>query len=334
MLHGLSLLNELFCASIDAIFGSMFELSHLRCFVAVAEELHFGRAAARLNLTQSPLSRQIQLLEHALDVRLLDRTSRSVTLTRAGHNFLPEARRLLRLAEGAALAARRTAIGEEGTVTLGFTAASGYEFLPWLIQTLREKAPGIDLDLKEMVSADQLESLTAGRIDIGLIRPSYNRREFDSLCVVREPLVLAAPEGHPLATLPEVSITDLDQQPMVAYSPYEARYFYDLLATLFTSAGVRPRYAQHISQIHTILGLVKAGIGLALVPRAALNLGFQGVVLRPLAGGAHPIVELHAVWRPRNANPAMATVQTVLREIAGERRTRGQSPVCSPSAAG
>jgi len=175
--------------------------------------------------------------------------------------------------------------------------------------------------LKEMVSADQLDSLTSGRIDVGLIRPSYNRRELASLCVVREPLLLAAPEDHPLAAQQSVSVTDLDQQPMVAYSPYEARYFYDLLATLFATAGVRPRYAQHISQIHTIMGLVKAGIGLALVPRAALNLGFKGVVLRPIATDLHPVVELHAVWRPANANPAVEMLQRTLRMMAGDMRS-------------
>lgn len=301
---------------IDAIFGSMFELSHLRCFVAVAEELHFGRAAARLNLTQPPLSRQIQLLEHALDVRLLDRTSRSVALTRAGHNFLPEARRLLRLAEGAALAARRTASGEAGALTLGFTAASGYEFLPRLIKAFRAEAPDIDLVLKEMVSTDQFESLAAGRIDVGLVRPTFNRRELQSLCVVREPLMLAAPEEHPLATTPEVRLADLERHALVTYSPYEARYFYDLVATLFASAAITPHYTQHISQVHSILGLVKAGIGLALVPRAARNLGFDGVVLRPLDLDVGSIVELHAVWRPANANPAIATLHRTLNRLA------------------
>lgn len=295
----------------------MFELSHLRCFVAVAEELHFGRAAQRLNLTQPPLSRQVQLLEHALGVRLLERTSRSVTLTRAGANFLPEARRLLRLADGAALAARRTATGEEGSLTLGFTAASGYEFLPRLLQDVRARAPGLDLVLKEMVSSDQLESLAAGRIDVGLVRPSFNRREVTALCVVREPLMLAAPETHPLASVPEVSPADLDRQAMVTYSPYEARYFYDLAAAIFTQAGVTPHYVQHISQIHSILGLVKAGLGLALVPRAAGNLGFQGVVLRPIALPPRIIVELHAIWRPDNRNPALVTLRRSLEAVAG-----------------
>ncbi|MCJ8141919.1 LysR family transcriptional regulator [Ancylobacter sp. A5.8] len=290
----------------------MFELSHLRCFVAVAEELHFGRAAARLNLTQPPLSRQIQLLEHTLDVRLLDRTSRSVQLTRAGRSFLPEARRLLRLAEGAALAARRTASGEAGSLTLGFTAVSGYDFLPRLIKRLRAEAPDIDLVLKEMVSSDQFEALATGQIDVGLLRMTFNRHELQAVSVVREPLMLAAPEDHPLAGIEVVHLSDLAGQPFVAYSPYEARYFYDLVATLFAQSGLAPHYVQHISQIHTILGLVKAGLGVALVPRAARHLGFEGVVLKTVAMEPPALAELHAAWRASNINPAIATLRRTL----------------------
>ncbi|MFC5067257.1 LysR substrate-binding domain-containing protein [Flaviflagellibacter deserti] len=290
----------------------MFELGQLRCFVAVAEELHFGRAAARLNLTQPPLSRQIQLLEHALEVRLFERTSRSVTLTRAGQNFLPEARRLLRFADGAALAARRTARGEAGSINLGFTAASGYEFLPRLITSFRAVAPDVDLVLKEMVSADQIEALTAGRIDVGLIRPPFNRREFDSLCVVREPLILAVPADHPLASASKVRLSNLDRQPFITYSPYEARYFYDLLVTVFGEAGISPTYVQHISQIHSILGLVKAGLGLALVPAAAGNLHFEGVVLKDIEIAPARVVELHMAWRLANNNPAIATLTELI----------------------
>lgn len=291
----------------------MFELSQLRCFVAVAEELHFGRAARRLNLTQPPLSRQIQLLEHMLEVKLFDRTSRSVALTPAGATFLPEARRLLRLSEAAALSAKRTAGGQAGTVTIGFTAVSGYDYLPRLIAGFRKAAPDIDLILREMVSAEQIEALASGRIDLGLIRPPFSRIELHSRCVVREPLLLAAPAGHRLAKASSVSLADLDQQPLVTYSPYEARYFYDLLATIFTKAGIAPRYVQHISQIHSILGLVKAGLGLALVPQAATNLRFRGVVLRPIEVDAR-IVELHLAWRRSNANPSLPVL---LAEVPG-----------------
>lgn len=291
----------------------MFELSQLRCFVAVAEELHFGRAARRLNLTQPPLSRQIQLLEHMLEVKLFDRTSRSVALTPAGATFLPEARRLLRLSEAAALSAKRIAGGQAGTVTIGFTAVSGYDYLPRLIAGFRKAAPDIDLILREMVSAEQIEALASDRIDLGLIRPPFSRIELNSRCVVREPLLLAAPAGHRLAKASAVSLADLDQQPLVTYSPYEARYFYDLLATIFTKAGIAPQYVQHISQIHSILGLVKAGLGLALVPQAATNLRFRGVVLRPIEVDAR-IVELHLAWRRSNANPSLPVL---LAEVPG-----------------
>src|SRR5919206_4230100 len=148
---------------------SMFDLNQLRCFVTVAEELHFGRAAARLNMTQPPLSRQIQVLEHIIDAPLLERTSRSVRLTPAGRTFLPEARRILRLAESAVASTKRIARGEAGSIAIGFTAASGYSFLPRLITASRSRFPDVDLVLKEMVTADQLEALAAHRIDVGLL---------------------------------------------------------------------------------------------------------------------------------------------------------------------
>src|SRR6201996_6638813 len=126
-------------------FWSQFELRQLRCFVAAAEELHFGRAAARMNMTQPPLSRQIQLLEHVLGVKLLDRTSRLVKVTPAGRVFLLEARRILRLVESAALTSRRTASGESGTINMGFTAVSGYTFLPRLVSLCTARLPNVNL---------------------------------------------------------------------------------------------------------------------------------------------------------------------------------------------
>src|SRR5690242_13633333 len=137
----------------------MFEFSQLRCFVAVGEELHFGRAAQRLNMTQPPLSRQIQSLERILGVVLLERTSRSVRLTAAGRAFLIESQRILRLANSAALTTRRIASGTAGRVAIGFTAASGYSFLPSLVKLARTQLPDVDLTLRELVSGDQVEAL-------------------------------------------------------------------------------------------------------------------------------------------------------------------------------
>jgi DNA-binding transcriptional LysR family regulator len=153
--------------------GSMFELSQLRCFVAAAEELHFGRAAQRLNMTQSPLSRQIQLLERILDVTLLERTSRTVSLTPAGRVFLIEARRIVRLAESASLSARRVAKGDAGKVAIGFTAVSGYTLVPQIVAQARASLPNIELELREMVSTDQTDALLTGLIDIGFVRPRW-----------------------------------------------------------------------------------------------------------------------------------------------------------------
>lgn len=283
----------------------MYELSQLRCFVAVAEDLHFGNAAARLNMTQPPLSRQVQLLEHALDVRLLDRTSRSVSLTSTGRAFLPEARRILRLAEGAALAAKRVARGEAGSVTLGFTAGASYSFVPRLVSLASAELPDVDLVLKEMTTVDQMEALAFNRIDFGLVRLPIDRRGIEVVCVMREPLMVAVPHNHPLAAGRDFTIKDIDRQPFIMYSPTEGRYFYDLLASLFRAADVMPNYVQYISQTHTILALVSAGLGIALVPESAHSLHFDGVVLRPMRSAPKTFSELFLVSKKSNDNPAV-----------------------------
>jgi DNA-binding transcriptional LysR family regulator len=312
--------------------GSMFELAQLRCFVAVAEELHFGQAGVRLNMTQPPVSRQIQLLEHRLEVRLFDRTSRTVRLTPAGNRFLPEARRLLRLAEDATLIAQRTARGEFGAVTIGFTAVSGYHFLPMLLTALARLAPGIDPILMEMISADQLEALGAGRIDVGLVRPPFQRRDLHAQCAQREPLLLAVPDGHPLAEKATLSIQDLDAQPLIAYSPTESRYFHDLLAVIVREANILPRYVQYLSQIHSMLGLVDAGLGVALVPASAANLHFRNVVLRPIRIDPARLAEVHLVWRADNRNPAIAALRKVLAGLPGTDGAEAVAPGTRPAA--
>lgn len=291
----------------------MFELSQLRCFVAVAEELHFGRAAMRLNMTQPPLSRQVQLLERILGVVLLDRTSRSVRLTPAGRSFLIEARRILRLAESASLATRRIASGEAGRVAIGFTAASGYSFLPKLVELARERLPTVDLALREMVTGEQIEALLTGRIDLGLIRPPLNRPEFDKLRVMTEPLVAALPAGDPRLDKALVSLADFDALPMIMYAPEGAGYFHGMLSGLFDAAGVSPLQVQHMSQIHSMLALVHARIGAAVVPEAATRLHFDGVEFRPLDITPARPVELFVAWRRDNDNPSLKPLLDLFR---------------------
>lgn len=284
---------------------NMFELSQLRCFVAVAEELHFGRAAQRLNMTQPPLSRQVQLLERILGVVLLDRTSRSVRLTPAGRSFLIEAKRILRLAESAALATRRIASGDAGRVAVGFTAASGYSFLPNLVDLARTQMPNVDLTLRELVSGEQVEALLTGRIDLGLVRPPLTRPEFDKVRVLTEPLVAALPTGDPRLAKEVITLSDFDAQPMVMYAPEGAGYFHGMLTAMFDEAGVSPHYVQHMSQIHSILALVHARIGAAVVPEAAMRLHFEDVEFRPLQTSPTRPVELFVAWRKDNDNPSL-----------------------------
>lgn len=293
----------------------MFDFSQLRCFVAVAEELHFGRAAARLNMTQPPLSRQIQVLERVLDAQLLDRTSRSVRLTAAGRSFLPEAQRILRLAETAAHVTRQVAAGRAGVLKLGFTAASAYDFLPRLVTACRAALPDVTLSLREMVTKDQLEGLLSGQLDAALVRPMVTHPELETARALAEPLVAAVPAGHALAGRSALTPEDFRGAAFVAYAPHEARYFHDLVAALFAEAGVQPRVLQQLTQIHSILALVRAGIGLALVPAAAERLRFEGVAFRPLAlPRPHP-AELMLSWRRDHDNPLVDALRGIVEDL-------------------
>jgi DNA-binding transcriptional LysR family regulator len=295
----------------------MFELSQLRCFVAAAEELHFGRAAQRLNMTQSPLSRQIQLLERILDVMLLERTSRQVSLTPAGRVFLIEARRIVRLADSAALSARRVAKGDAGRVAIGFTAVSGYAVVPRIVAQARASLPNIDLELREMVSGDQVDALLTGLIDIGFVRPPIDRHEFETSCVLTEPLFVALPPGDPRQSKAALEPADFDGQPLIMYSRQGAGYFHQMLVRLFDEAGVAPLYVQHVTQIHSMLGLVHAGLAAAIVPESATGLHMMDVQFRRLVTPQERPVELHMAWRRDNANPALPAMRQLCAETTG-----------------
>lgn len=295
----------------------MFSLARLSCFIAVAEELHFGRAAERLHMTQPPLSRQIQQLETELGVQLIDRTTRSVTLTPAGVAFLPDARRILQLAEGAALTVKRVPAGDLGTVVIGFTAASAHAILPRLLDKAREQLPDVKLELREMVSSVQIEGLMTGELDLGMARPPLKRPGIVSRPLLHEQLVAALPVKHPLAGMSrQLTLNDLDGQDMIMYSPVQARYFHELLISTFTIAGATPRYVQYVTQVHTMLVLVRSGIGVALVPASATTLHPEGVVFRSIGAFRERPVELDAAWRGDSTNPAL---HRVLRDVLPQR---------------
>lgn len=280
----------------------MFEISQLRCFVAVAEELHFSRAAERLNMTQPPLSRQIRLLEHNVGAELIERNSRMVRLTAAGKAFLPEAVRILRLAHEAVLTARRAAKGEQGHLAIGFTSASGYSLLPEVVRRLREHCPGVSLTLKELVSTAQVEALNSGELDLGLMRPHTLNAELETIPLVTESLMLAIHEDDAGNWPLEPTLQNLHGKPFVMYSPFDARPFHHMLSERFAKAGVEPDIIEHVGQVHTMLALVRARLGVALIAEGAVRLGFNGLVMRKMA--TEP-VQMVCVHRRDNENPVL-----------------------------
>src|SRR4051794_23871601 len=289
----------------------MFTFDQLAGFIAVAEELHFGRAAERLNMTQPPLSRQIQKLEKSVGAELLERDNRRVQLTHAGQAFLEEARRLLALAERAPATARRIASGRSGVLRIGFTAASGFSILGPLLEEISAALPDVDIDLQELVTGEQIQAMMTGELDLGLARPPFDGEIFDSRLLYREAMVVAVPAGHPLTKLGrDLENADLKDEPLIMHSPLQARYFYDLVVrTLPVQHG---NVVHTVSQILTMVSLVAARRGVAFVPRSATALGIDGVEYLQLGGDRGEPVELHAIWSRKVENPALGRL---LREL-------------------
>lgn len=278
-------------------------LDQLAGFVAVAEERHFGRAAERLRMTQPPLSRQVQKLEREVGAVLLERTSRGVVPTAAGEALLAEARRLLALAAAAPRVARRVAEGRAGRLAIGFTATAALSVLGRMLAETDAVLPDVIVDLGEHVSSQQLDRLRDGRLDLGLLRSAPAGEGFRSRLVHRERFVAALPSRHRLAAASTVDAADLTGADMISYDPAAARYFDELSDAVLR--GVQPRSVQRVAQVHSMVALVAAGRGVALVPESIGALHWDGVALRPLAGWDDPVVELRAVWRDDSTNPAL-----------------------------
>lgn len=293
------------------------DLRQWRYFVTVADERHFGRAADRLSMTQPPLSQAIRALEEALGVTLFVRTKRSVALTAVGAALLPDVRRLLASAHALPPLARRLARGEAGSLSLAFVSTADYGLLPSLLRAFGARYPQVRLQLAEATSDVQIDELVAGRIDAGLVIPPVPPRHAAGLSylpVVREPLVVAmpaaaAPDG------PEdepVHLADLAALPLVIFPRRLAPGFYDIITGCYGAAGETPHIGQEAIQMQTIVSLVSAGMGVALVPQSLRNLRRTGVVYRPLAGDA-PVVETGLVWRTGDVSPVLAGFIDVVR---------------------
>ncbi|MBS1302657.1 LysR substrate-binding domain-containing protein [Loktanella sp. SALINAS62] len=257
---------------------SSFDFNHLRCFVAVAEELNFRRAADRLNMTQPPLTRQIQLLEQRTGLKLLDRNTRQVRLTPAGADFLNSATDILERAERAVLSARQAERGETGAVVLGFVPSAAITFVPHIVAAVARDRPGASFRPTEMMSYEIIEGLRSGRLDFGLTRSESPAPEIESVRVVSEPFLLAAPSDHPLARKTPVRIADLNGVDFLGYSDERGGFLRNVQSAVFAAMDVRPNIRHEVSQTQTIIGLVAQRLGVALVPASASGMHLPGVV--------------------------------------------------------
>jgi len=294
------------------------ELRQLRYFVTVAEEMHFGRAARRLHMTQPPLSQAIRQLEHALgDVALFERTSRSVALTAAGAALLPEAQRLLQQAAALPELMRRTAAGASGRLSLAFVSTADYSVLPPFLREFRAAYPDVAIELREATTDVQLDELMQQHIDVGLLIPPLPERvkaELDYLPLIAEPLILAAPQGlRALRGKRKAMLRDVAAMPLIVFPRRIAPAFHDAILACYHDAGLAPHIGQEAIQMQTIIGLVSAGMGIALVPQSVSNLKRPGVDYLPLTQKA-PLVETGLAWRRDNASPVLRAFIELLRK--------------------
>jgi DNA-binding transcriptional LysR family regulator len=273
------------------------DLRQLRHFVAVAERLHFGRAAAALHISQPPLSRSIQALERRVGATLLARTRRRVELTPEGARFLEEAKRLLAQLERVVLEVGSMAAGAGGRLRLGFVSLADYGVLPGLLKAYKAARPGVDLALREMLSPDQAAALAAGELDFGLLLPPVAGTDLEHVVVQRERFVAALPARHRLARARgRLPVRALAEDAFVMVPRAIAPGLHDIVAALAARAGFAPRVAQEAIQMQTVVSLVSSGLGVALVPASVANLGRRGVAYREIAD-PHPRLDMWLAWR-------------------------------------
>ncbi len=273
------------------------DLRQLRQFIAVAEHLHFGRAAAALHISQPPLSRSIQDLEAKLGAKLLERSRRKVELTAAGAWYLEEARQVLVRLERAGRSVAERSAGGTGALRIGFVTIADYSVLPGLLSRFKAAYPGVSLALRELVTESQLEALGAGDLDLGFVLPPLPARDVDSITVNREPLVVALPGRHALAReRGPLGVRALAEEPFVMVPANLARGLSEVVLGVCARAGFAPRIAQEAVQMQTVVSLVSSELGVAIVPASLLNLRRSGVVYRPVRD-RHPRIELRLAWR-------------------------------------
>jgi len=300
------------------------ELRHLRYFVAVAEELHFGRAAARLHIQQPPLSRQIQDLESELGFPLFERSRRRVELTPAGTALLGRTRQVFDALEVAIHDARSASEGDSGRLVVGYPSSLAYSGLTELLRAFRTRFPSVELSLRELPPGEQIDGLKAGSLDVGFVRTSLDDPSLAAELVRREALMVVLPDDHRLATRRSIPLAALASEPFVLFPRARGPAFFDQLMGLCGSAGFTPRIVQEAQQLD-IVSMVAAGFGVSIMPSSMRNFRRPGLAFRAIVGA--PQVELLIVWRHQNLSPALHKFVDLVRVVGvdGERPRRSNA---------
>jgi DNA-binding transcriptional LysR family regulator len=297
------------------------ELRHLRYFIAVAEELHFARAAERLQIAQQPLSVQIRRLEEELGVTLFERSTRRVMLTDAGRVFLTRAYQTIAAADEAVQAAQEAERGERGEIRIGYLSTTLYNIMPPIIRTFREQFPHIRIILHELCCPELDELIVLNKLDVGLRALSIHMDGLECLTLHREPALVVLPEHHPLAARSEIRLQDLDHEPFIQYDR-EKHPVHQMLVSAFYNAGLTLNNVQEASTEQAMIGLAAAGIGVSLVSASLAGLRQTEVVYRPLIEPGID-VDFNLIWRRGRPSPI---VQSFLQVAQKQRFTNALVP--------
>lgn len=306
------LTNNLYFKNINE--SEIMELRHLRYFIAVAEELNFTRAAEKLHMAQPPLSQQIQQLEAELGFQLFRRTKRTVVLTEAGQVFFEESQKILLQVDRAIQLGKQTSRGELGQLTVGFVSSAAHNVVPAILQAFRTRCPAVKLELHELTTNEQLQRLRFGRIDIGFVRPPIEEEGISSEIVFREPLIVALPETHYLADRAVVELRELSAEPFILFPRSLAPGLYDPIVSLCLQAGFSPIAGQEAIQMQTIISLVAAEMGVAIVPASMQNFQRTGVVYKHLQEPTC-MVAIALIWR-NTPTPAVQRFLQTARDLS------------------
>ena len=290
----------------------MIDIRRLQLFIAVAEELHFGRAAARVGMAQPPFSHQIRRLENELDLTLLTRNSRNVALTSAGAELLVHARDLIERRDRLVDHVRKTANGDAGTLRLGFAASSAIGLLSRIVRRFREEVPGVVLELDDRDGMDGSVAIRKGKIDLAIVRAPFEAPDLDVELIYEEPFVVVMPADHPLADRASVSPVELTSNSFVLFPRAASAGLHDTIIGICIRAGFSPQISQEANAWLSIMGLVESGFGITIAPKSAQAICPPGITCRPIVG-SDARAGLAMASRQNASNPLIKRFQDVVR---------------------